>query len=493
MPEQYFQSGHGRVFMQSGGSGPGNSVEYLGCARLTGFSESLGDITPIYCPDPTAYDKFEAVDEVQGEGGLPTTSLVGRFGFVNPVFNEECPFGVQVHYGKCQDPTDFNGGWDVILAFERARFTNRSSDDLSAMEEGDRAAILFTGDITARRMNQIDQLILGAAAATQVTREVVGVAICDWLQCGECGTVSQGCDTIYAISNSSGVGSPGLPAELHVSTDGGATWEDYDITTLATGEDPNDVACVGNWVVVVSQDSGSMHIAPNTDLTGWTEVTTGFVDNPMAIYALSATQVWIVGDGGYVYFTDDVSTGVAVQDAGVAAAATQLNDVMASDSRHIAAVGNSNTVIYSNNGGDTWAAQTGPVAAVNLNCIWMRSQYAWMVGAANGNLYYTIDEAGAWTAKAFPGSGAGSVRDIVFSVTEDSAWGYMAHNTAASAGRILRTLNGGFSWYVLPESAAGSIPDNDYIGALAACRDPNFIVGGGLADDATDGIIVIGS
>jgi len=61
--------------MQSGGSGPGNSVEYLGCARLTGFSESLGDITPIYCPDPTAYDKFEAVDEVQGEGGLPQLLL----------------------------------------------------------------------------------------------------------------------------------------------------------------------------------------------------------------------------------------------------------------------------------------------------------------------------------------------------------------------------------------------------------------------------------
>jgi len=492
MPERNFQSGQGRVFLQSEGAGPGNSVEYLGCARLTGFSQSLGDVTPVYCPDPSAYDKFLVVDEVQGEGGLPTTSLVGRFGLRNPVFEEECPFGVQVHYGLCQNPTDFNGGWDVIIAFERARFTNRSSDDLAAMEEGDRTPITFTGDISARRMNQIDQLVLGAAAASQVMREVTGVAICDWLQCGECGVTSRGCDTIYAVSRSSGAGSPGLPGELHVSTDGGATWEDYDITTLATGEDPDDVACVGNWVVVVSQDSGSMHLAPNTDFTDWQEVTTGFVDNPLAIYALSPTQVWIVGDAGYVYFTDDVATGVVVQDAGVAASGVQLNDVMAVDSLHIAAVGNSNTVIYSNNGGDIWAAQTGPIAAVNLNCIWMRSQHSWMVGAANGNLYYTLNEAGSWSAKAFPGSGAGEVRDIVFAIAEDSAFGYMAHSTATPAGRILRSLDGGFSWYVLPEGA-GNIPANDYIGALAVCRDPNVVVGGGLADDAEDGIIVIGS
>lgn len=492
MAERYFQSGQGRVFLQSEGASPSNPFEYLGCARMTGFSQSLGDVTPVYCPNPDAYDKFESVDEVQGEGGLPTTSLVGRFGFVNPIFEEECPFGVQVHYGLCQDPTDFNGGWDVIIAFEKARFTNRSSDDLSALEEGDRASILFTGDITARRMNQIDQLVLGTAATAEVTREVIAVAICDWLQCGECGVTSRGCDTIYAVTASSGVASPGMPAELLVSDDGGATWEDYDITTLATGEDPSDMACVGNWIVVTSQDSGSMHIAPNTDLTDWQEVTTGFVDNPMAIFALSATQVWIVGDAGYIYFTDDVSVGVAVQDAG-ATTNKQLNDVMAADSRHVYAVGNLNTVVYTENGGDTWALLTpGPIAGVDLNCVWVRTQYSIMVGAANGNLYYSIDAGVNWYVKNFPGSGSGVVRDIVFSLDPASAFGYLAHSTAAAAGRILRTLDGGYSWYVLPEGV-GSIPANDYIGSLAACRDPNFVVGGGLADDATDGIIVIGS
>jgi photosystem II stability/assembly factor-like uncharacterized protein len=69
----------------------------------------------------------------------------------------------------------------------------------------------------------------------------------------------------------------------------------------------------------------------------------------------------------------------------------------------------------------------------------------------------------------------------------------MAHDTATPAGRVLRTVDGGQSWYVLPEGA-GTIPANDTINAIAACgEDVNVVYTGGLADNATDGILVKGA
>jgi hypothetical protein len=80
------------------------------------------------------------------------------------------------------------------------------------------------------------------------------------------------------------------------------------------------------------------------------------------------------------------------------------------------------------------------------------------------------------------------VRHIVFS---SPSVGYLAHSTTAPAGRILRTINGGFSWYVLPEASGFSIPANDYVAKLAPCENEvNLIYGGGLAGNETDGFLV---
>lgn len=494
--ERYFQTGQGRVFLQQYGANPGNPYTYLGCARMTGFSKSYGDVTPVRCPSADAYDQFDVVDEVRGEDGLPTTSVVGRFGLSNLIMDIECPFDVQAHWGECGDPTDFNGGWESIMAFERARFTTKSSNDLTAMDSGERATIELTGELTARKMYIISQMTLGETAEDEATREVVDVAICDSLDCGTCGVESRGCDKVYAVTVSSGLASPGMWAELLYSDDGGQTWEQHDIDTLASDESPSAMACVGNYIVVVSEDSGSLHYALKTDMDTWYEVNTGFVDNPRDIYAYSSNRVWIVGSQGYVYFSEDVTQGVEVQSDGAAASNAQLNEVHAVSSMDVVAVGNDNTIIYTNNGGTTWAAATGPaIGAVDANCVWVRSKYTWLVGYANGNLYYTRDGGGTWALQAFPGSGSGEVLAIAFAVHEGSPFGFLAYrydHLASIEGRILRTLDGGNSWYVLPEGL-GAIPDNRYIGALATCRLPNFVVGGGLADDGTDGIIVVGA
>ncbi len=485
-----------RVFTIEDRAGPANVPDYQSVARSMSPSQSFGDVTPIRQPDPNQYGKFLVVDTIRGELGLPTLSIQGRYQFTISEFlrlaRKACPLDVQIHMGKCQNPSDFNTGWDKILVFEGANITDWNPDELGALEQGEDAVVNEEIPMTGLDMYELKTLLFSELAAAQVNGEVVAVAICDSVQCGVCGISSDGCDKVFAITITQ-VGSPGLPAELVFSADGGTTISETNIDTLALTEDPSDMACVGVNIVVVSNDSCSLHYAPTADVLTftelWTEVATGFVcaaGAPNAIFSIGPRDTWIVGDGGHVYFSADPTASVTVQNAGVATS-ENLNDVHAVDDQNVVAVGANNAVIYTTDGGDSWTSVTGPNPAVVLNTVAMRTELEWFIGDAGGQLWYTRDRGATWTEKTFPGCGAGVIRDIQFPTP---TVGYLAHSTAVPAGRILRTIDGGNSWYVLPEGTS-TIPGNDYVASIAACpENPNIVYGGGLADDASDGFLV---
>jgi hypothetical protein len=57
---------------------------------------------------------------------------------------------------------------------------------------------------------------------------------------------------------------------------------------------------------------------------------------------------------------------------------------------------------------------------------------------------------------------------------------------------MYRTFDGGYSWVVVP-SVSGTYPAADELVAIAVCEyDPNFVVGVGIHDNATDGKIIVG-
>lgn len=491
------RSDFSRVFTIQYKAGPTNVPTYQGLWRAGSFSWDRGDVSLIRIPDPDEYGKFLTVDKVPGEEGNPTISLMARYTMnlsdMLKLAKAGCDFDAQVHMGRCKDPKLFDAGWEKVLIIEGVRATSYSTEDLGALQPSDRAAPTEEIAIEGEDAYEVVALEFAQQATTQVVQEVIDIVVCDAESCGLCGLPSDGCQIVFALTLSAG-GSPGLAAEIVYTEDGGATWNDTNISTLAANEDPDELACVGENLVVVSQDSCSLHWANIADVLNaaetWAEVATGFVcatGAPIAISSIGPANTWIVGAGGYIYFTDDPTNGVDVQDAGVATT-SQLNAVHALDLNNVVAVGNSNAVVRTSNGGLTWQSITGPAVGINLNAIWMKTKTEWWIGTANGRLWYTRDSGDNWTQKSFPGSGAGSVRDIVF-VTPSV--GYMSHDTAAPAGRILRTINGGFSWYILPEGS-GTLPANDRFNHLAICTNPNIVYGGGLADNATDGIIVKG-
>jgi len=335
---------------------------------------------------------------------------------------------------------------------------------------------------------EIGKLTATEIAASSITREIIAVAVCDQAGCGgSCGTATDGCQKVFMVSVSAG-GSPGLTPDVVYTSNGFSTIGVSHINSLALTESPDDAACVGDNLVVVSGGAGasdSLHYAAITDILAgstniWTEVTTGFVASkgPQAIWSIGPNETWMAGAGGYIYFTSDPTGGVSVQDAGVATS-QDLNDIHILDSTHGVAVGASNAVVRTTDG-STWGAKTGPAVGIALNAVWMKSADIWLVGTAGGALYYTADGGTSWTAIGLGGSPA--VIDDIYFVNQTV--GYVAFHTSAPAGKIYRTIDGGHSWYALPES--GSMPANDKVNALRACA-VNTVYGGGLADNGTDG------
>jgi len=496
--EKLLKTSYSRVFTQEGGAGPNNPPVYQGLARATGVAWPQGDISPIRVPSRDKYDRFDVATTIQGQQGLPSLSLEFRMqqtlSDVLRFVKKGCEIDVHVHIGACQKPDDFNGGWadGKAIVLSQAQPTDYTTDDLGALDSDQRAIVMETVPFTGLDYNEIAPIKPEEQAASIISDEIVGIKICDSIACGECGLPSDGCQVIFALQAESS-GSPGISAAVLYSVDGGSNWTKSLVSSLPIGQDATAIACVGTRLVVVSNSDLSLHWADIADVVAgvgvWTRVATGFVASkgPNYIFSASATETWIVGNGGYVYTTADPTAGVEVQSSG-GATVQNLLYIHGIDQNSLVAVGVSNAVLVTSNGGETWSLVTGPDAGVQLNTVAMKSSQVFLIGTDAGKMWYTLNGGDTWVAKAFSGTGSGKVKDIVFA---NKNVGYMAHSTTAPAGRMFRTIDGGYSWYLLPEQAGVSFPTIDRINAIAACEsDVNVVFGGGLNADGADGVIV---
>jgi len=499
------KSSYSRTWLIQYGADPHRTPAYQSWTKAGSIDYSTGDVTRIRVPSDVLRGKFDEVDIIRGEDDRPTISLMRRMtadkvSVFKTLVDSACVSDIQIHFGKCQSVTQYNGGWDKIIDFEDAYVTNYSTTELGAMDQTEDAAVDETIDISGKWFYEIVPLSLAERAASTVGQEIISINVCDIPQCGDCGGASDGSLKVFAVS-APAVGSPGVLPEVVYSDDGFVTSGDTWIDTLAIGEDPTGAECVDPYLAVVSNASNSLHYANKTDILNgaetWAEVTTGFVAGfePNCIVAADPSHVWIGADAGYIYFSSDIVSGVSVQDEAVATT-EDINAIDCYGTDVVVAVGDNNAVVYTSDG-ETWAAVTGPDTSntPNLISVAVRDEKTWVVGTADNAAWYTTDEGVSWTQMRFPGDtatggGTGSVHDIKFPTR---AVGYLAHETSAPAGRILRTTDGGHSWYVLPESGS-AIPANDRINSLAVpYRNANVVYGGGLADNAADGIIVKGS
>lgn len=498
-------SKNGRLFFIEGGAGPAATVTYEPYAKVTRPTLALGDITSFFVPHADTRGKFKIVGSRSGTPTAPTMPITVRrtldLSKWLRLANGGCNHDLLWHEGLCTNPQDFNRGYDLITVLETARITNWSpNNDLGALSPDQDTEIDEEVPFSGQSLYQIKRFNLAELLASTIARPLIDVALCDDPSCGGvCGLPSNGCQKVYFLSSST-VGSPGTSATVYVSDDGGATAVANLINTLSASENPNAFACVGENLVVVSEDSESLHYAVLDDLqsapasTTWTEVSgtsNGWVatKGPLGIYAAGPNNVWISAEGGYIYYTENPPDGVEVQSAG-SVTTQDLNDVHGIDDQHVVAVGASNAVVITHDGGETWASKTGPAVGVVLNRVWMRTKDEFWIAAADGSLYYTLDGGDSWSTSGFSGSGSGNTHAITFF---NRLVGLMAHTTSGNVGRAFKTINGGKTWALLPEKTGTSaVPSHRTVERIVMC-DQNTFYGAGLSSSGSDGFALKGA
>jgi len=484
-----------RVFLIEGRARPDHTPDYKSCLKAGSLDQAFGDIEKIECPDPDAYGRFIEIDKIQGAIERMTTSLVGKYAAdlasdLLRLAKARCASDVQVHFGACTDPRSFNQFTKAVI-LEDVGISNWGTEDLGALSSDDNAKVDETADISIGEAYEALPLNIVERAKDIVVNPMVDVVICDNPGCGECDNESDGCQRIYAIAGSTG-GSPGTAPDLVYSKDKGAVFAADDIDFLSPSESADAVACLGIYVVVVSHGADSLGYKTKASIDagtigGWIEVTTGVVaaGSPTDAWSVG-TYMFVCGDTGYIYGTDDPTLGLTVLDAGVATV-QNLNAIHAISDTFAVAVGASGAVVWTKDR-VTWAAATAPVAAT-LNCVWVKNEDEWWVGTATGALYYTLDRGVTWTALTIPGGPYTTIWDIQFAT---KSVGFLTGGVAGPASKMLRTFDGGHSWVVLPEGV-GAIPTVHQLDAIAACAyDPNFVVAVGLNEGGVDGVILVG-
>lgn len=490
------KSAFSRVFIIEGGASPGHTPSYKSCAKLTGLDQSFGDVEKIECPDPYEYGKFVEIGQIKSGEERVTTSIVSRYALditseILKLARRGCIVDVHAHFGQCENPSQFNKFTKGVI-IEDAYLTSFSTEDMGTLASADNAKIDETGEVSGARVYEVVPLRALERGADVVTDQILDVIFCSTISCpGDCTEEDDGCEVIFAVTSSS-TGSPGSPPDLLYSQDSGATFAADAVTSLTPADDADGVGCLGDYVVIVSNDDDAIHYkAKAAILAGaagdWVLEAAGVVGagSPMAIWS-TGSYAYVVGDGGYVYGTEDATSGLTVLDAG-SATPNNLLKVHALNDDVAVAVGANGAVVYTTDKG-TWALAAAPVAA-QLNCVCVLSENVWIVGADNGNYYYTMDQGATWHQGGNMPVTPISISGLAFST---KSVGYMTVVVAGPNGRLLRTFDGGHSWTLVPEKV-GHVPANDELTCVAACEhDENMVIAGGLADNGTDGILVLG-
>lgn len=494
---------HKRNFIQFGGPGPTHTTLYAGqdaqYMSIEGVSDpESGGIDPIWVPDPVRIGSYRLVGRSVSPPDLASASLMLRekHGAIPRQLQKiGCAFNLYEPTGKCKDLSDFLRGWsDYVLVYSQALVTDKDYGTRTSFDSDD--PVVDSLSLTLADIYPIGALGFGEEAATLVDREVVDIVYGNSITCGNCGSENDGTQWLYTLATTSGAGSPGLPAEVIYTVDGGANWSEANIASFGATEVPLAIEIVGQYLVVLGLDAYFYaEINASTGVPGtFTKISTGFVaaGSPVDIYVASAREVYFCGDGGYIYKATDITAGVSVISAGDATT-TDLNRIDGVDST-IVIVGDTGVVLVSTNRGATFATAVASPVAATLQALKVISDQVWWVGTGGGELWYTLNGGNSWGEKNFSGSGSGNVYDIVAAGADTL---FFSHSTTDPTARLFSSWDGGASFAssaprilnlpVFDKATRLALPQAAHISIAA-----NNIAVGGLAGNGTDGIILLG-
>ena len=492
------KGGNGALFVQL--DGPNSDVHYLGCHELGDIEEPLGDLTLLWCPDPSAPNKFKKVGSYEGEPGTISSSiLTDVLKTADWLEALRCQATLFVNMIECGRKDVFEN-WARSFVLEGARVSTKRLSKLAVRKPGDQDESTQSFDIQAVALHRLLDVNVNRQTITE-EQSLNDVVFCNDPRCqDECGVALDYCQTGFIVSDFLGASYSNI-ANVLSTVDGGADgWLETTEEPFGAAMDIASVICVeiggGITRTIVArgtQDGGPMDIAYSDDggATAWVPVAVGAVDDQYAtmggtLFALDLYHIWLVTTGGYVYFSDDAGVTWTAQSAGVPSA-KDLNHIDFADENYGVAVGADEQMLYTDDGGATWQLILGahPGDDVDILCVDVRDQYRWWIGYVDGSLWYTEDGGTTFVRRDYPEAAThtAGVTDITF---VNDLVGYMiANKTGPVLGDVYRTINGGRSWRQLTDT-----PLNLGLNEIWSCNvNMAYIVG--EAEDGTGVVLKV--
>ena len=496
--------GNKRFYVQWGGARPDNSLRYGGVdgqyMNVTGVTKSFGATDPIRVPDPHRVGEYRRVARSRTPEDDPTATItfLEQHGSIPAAFlNRGCGLNVYEVTGLCRDLSDFNGGWeDYVMIYAGGEPTDLDGGDRGAWDGDDQ--IEDSLDVTFSDIYPVGGMTFAEYASNEISRDVADVVYGPANSCGNCGPNNDGTRRIYAVTKSSGTGSPGLPGELVYTLDGGTTWVENTITGLGATEDPKAVRIIGDKIVVLT--GAAYYWATLNQTTGapgvWTKVTAGFNAGAPAndLFALSPREIFFVANSGYIYKATDITAGVTTVSAGAQTSQHLLRIHGDPLSGTLYAVGANSTTLKGTNRGQSWAATTAGlgVSTASVQAVAVLDTLRAWVGTSSGRVFHTADGGESWSEKVVGDNLV--IRDIVFATDEV---GYIAYDATGPTAYLLTTMNGGADWAV---NGSGrrlqGMPTIDRINRIATPTAEsgiaaNFVALASLHGNGTDGLLAL--
>lgn len=466
-------TGQGRVFLNLDGAGCGNTYDFYNCMKVGAVDKSLGDITSIYCPDPTQYDEFIEVASIKGADSRWTSTLTGRLEInakspLETLLSPGCAFGMQVHYGRCTRPDSIDE-FESAIIFQDVRLTNYGLSELVALTPDERAVIEETASISIGNIYRIfDMSVAEVNTGISDLDEIIGLTHADSASCGgDCDNRSDGCDVwviAYALQTTNDI-------QYQITNDGGVTWTQVDANITETSDTPTVSGVIASgsntYTVFFNSVDNATYVyreATANILSGNTVPTLIATIPGVQIWDIDASDsyIWLAGGStagtgtyiGAIHKSTNVLTEVDNND--LFTGVTLFHSIDARSDDRVVAIGIGGIFAYSTTFG---VFNTGdnpdPVAVVFGRFVHMLNDTNWIAGWGD-TLYCTSDSGDTWNVLRTI-AGFGSV-DFY-----DDTVGYFQDNNG-----LYRTIDSGNNWTQI--STLGSIAQQD----LVVCpTDPN--------------------
>lgn len=484
-----------RIWYVEGGVHPSRAPQFLALGKFSDDpAKSIGEETRIGAPDPNNFGRDIQVGTMQAAEERATLAISTRYNVTKSILqrwkNLRCRVDVFALSGKCGNPQDFTEGGEKWTYFYDGKISGHSFENFGAFDLSENNPTNEAVDMTADDYIEFLYMRQDQIGAASTTREIYTVDVYTETDCDDC--AETGDRVLLTMAGASAT--PGTQPTLLYSANKGESFSSQTITTLFSNENIVGAQVVGDNFVLISNTANELHWTSISELyegtNTWNQVNSGFVasKNPNALSFSDVRHGWIVGNGGYIYFVSSFKVNVTVQDAGVATT-QHLRAVHAFDNDNVLAVGDSNAVVATSNGGSTWESVTGPAVGVNLGACWMWDEKTWLVGegaGGQGRLWLTINSGVTWTQQGLPAT-YNRIDKIAF-ISE--AEGYISAR-AGGQSYILRTITGGYEWTVLPNGKKGTALANSYLLDIAVTsKFGNLVYAAGLATNGTAGIVL---